>query len=224
MPRQLHAHYFFYLPELTLARVLLAEDTPDSRQRARNLLSDIEKFSRATHNILILIPVLALQAILLDKAADESASLERLEESVSLAEPGGGIRFFLDQGPSMADLLKRLQKTNVAVDYIEKILSAFRDDKQVAGPEAADHPSASPHQPIRPSIPSQPLVEPLTNRELDVLELLAKRLQNKEIAEKLFVSTETVKAHLKNIYQKLNVSKRREAVSRAMDLGIITRR
>ncbi|MGB5751002.1 MAG: response regulator transcription factor, partial [Desulfobacterales bacterium] len=111
-------------------------------------------------------------------------------------------------------------------DYIENLLAAFSDDEQVVAPESesADHPVASPYQPLRPSTPSQPLLEPLTNREIDVLVLLAQRLQNKEIADKLFVSTETVKAHLRNIYQKLNVNKRREAVSKAMDLGILTRR
>lgn len=86
--------------------------------------------------------------------------------------------------------------------------------QDVPEPQAAPTISAGP----------QPLVEPLTNRELDVLELLAQRLQNKEIAEKLFISDETVKGHLKNIYQKLNVSKRREAVEKAMEVGILTPR
>ena len=220
-PRQFHAHYFFYLPELTLAKVLMAEDTPDSRQRARNLLANLEEFSRSTCNHLFLIPVLALQAILHEKAADESAALKKLAESVSLAEPGGGLRWFLDQGLPMADLLKRLQKQNVAVDYIEKTLAAFSADEQVVVPDAADHLIASHHQHLGPYTGSQPLVEPLTNRELDVLELLAQRLQNKEIAEKLFISDETVKGHLKNIYQKLNVSKRREAVEAAKRLKLI---
>jgi LuxR family maltose regulon positive regulatory protein len=65
------------------------------------------------------------------------------------------------------------------------------------------------------------MAEPLTNRELDVLELLARRLSNKEIAEKLFISTTTVKGHLQNIYGKLDVSKRREAVEKAKNIGIL---
>jgi LuxR family maltose regulon positive regulatory protein len=84
-------------------------------------------------------------------------------------------------------------------------LAAFRDDERAVIPEAADHKS---------------LVEPLTNRELDVLELLAQRLSNKEIAAKLFISAETVKGHLQNIYQKLEVKKRREAVEKAKNIGI----
>lgn len=116
----------------------------------------------------------------------------------------------------MADLLKRLHKQNVAVEYIDRLLAAFRDDEYGVVPEASDHPSVPP-----PPVNTQPLDEPLTNRELDVLELLAQRLQNKEIAEKLCISPETVKAHLKNIFQKLMVSTRRQAITRAKALGII---
>jgi ATP/maltotriose-dependent transcriptional regulator MalT/CheY-like chemotaxis protein len=223
--RQLRAHYFFYLPEFTQAWVLVAEDTPDSRQRAQKLLLELEAFSRNTHNRSVLIPVLALQANLLDRKADESAALEKLAEAVSLAEPGGGIRFFLDQGTPMAELLKRLLKQNIAVDFIGKILAAFGDEEPEAVPDASDHEGPSPHHPpilpVTSSSRSQPLVEPLTNRELDILDLLAQRLQNKEIADKLFISTETVKSHLNNIYQKLNVSNRRDAVEKAKSLGIL---
>ena len=67
----------------------------------------------------------------------------------------------------------------------------------------------------------QPLVEPMTNRELDVIELLAQRYQNKEIADKLFITTGTVKGHLKNIFQKLNAGNRRDAVEKAKRLGIL---
>lgn len=116
----------------------------------------------------------------------------------------------------MVDLLKRLIKKNVAVEYIDRLLAAFRDDEYGVVPEASDHPSVPP-----PPVNTQPLDEPLTNRELDVLELLAQRLQNKEIAEKLCISPETVKAHLKNIFQKLMVSTRRQAITRAKALGII---
>jgi LuxR family maltose regulon positive regulatory protein len=143
----------------------------------------------------------------------------------------------------MADLLKRLHKQNIAVGYIESILAAFRDDEHRTLPDATNDKSPSPHHPIsqspsnsdfripnstfqnspspRPAI-SQPLVEPLTNRELDVLDLLAQRRSTKEIAEKLFVSTTTVNTHLRNIYGKLNVNKRREAVEKAKKIGILS--
>ena len=115
-------------------------------------------------------------------------------------------------------------ENEIADDAIKHALADFRDDERAVVPEAADYPIASVHQPLRESTLSQPLVEPLTNREIDVLELLTQRLQNKEIADKLFVSPETVKGHLKNIYQKLNAGNRREAVEKAQTLGFLSRR
>jgi LuxR family maltose regulon positive regulatory protein len=94
--------------------------------------------------------------------------------------------------------------------------AAFRDEENRSVPDATDDKSLSPRPPT-----SQLLVDPLTNRELDVLELLARRLSNKEIADKLFISAETVKGHLQNIYQKLEVKKRREAVEKAKNIGIL---
>jgi LuxR family maltose regulon positive regulatory protein len=124
----------------------------------------------------------------------------------------------------MFGLLKQLVRQNVALNYIGQILAAFGDDERAVVPEAADRPTASPRQPRRPSPPSQFLVEPLTNRELDVLDLLEQRLSNKEIASKLFISPKTVKKHLDNIYGKLNVSSRRQAVEKVVALGILPSR
>jgi ATP/maltotriose-dependent transcriptional regulator MalT/ActR/RegA family two-component response regulator len=108
-------------------------------------------------------------------------------------------------------------------DAVKHPLDAFKDSERGDESIAADLPNASAHQPTRKSTPSQPLVEPLTNRELDVLELLAQRLSNKEIAEKLFISAETVKSHLNNLYQKLTVNNRRQAIEKAQALGILKR-
>jgi LuxR family maltose regulon positive regulatory protein len=124
----------------------------------------------------------------------------------------------------MADLLKNLQKKEVAVSYVKKILAAFSDSEPIASAQtpSSDLQAESPlPSAVSPSTGAQPLVEPLTNRELDILELLAQRLQNKEIADKLFITAETVKGHLKNIYQKLGVGNRRQAVEEAKKIGIV---
>lgn len=125
-----------------------------------------------------------------------------------------------------------LAENDIIDDAKKHSPAAFRDIEDRTVPDATDDESPSPTLPRSPSLQvflsrppaSQPLVEPLTNRELDVLELLAQRLSNQEIAEKLFISTATVKGHLLNIYGKLNVRKRREAVEKAQALGILKRR
>lgn len=219
--------YCFYMPQLTLIKILMTQDTTDSLQQAADLLDQLNDFLASIHNKHFRIHVLALQALYQDTRGEKSAALEKLAKALALAEPGGFIRVFVDLGPLMADLLKRLQEQDVAVDYIEKLLATFREEELRMVPDAPDHESPSPRPPVYPSsIPAgfQLLNDPLTNREIDVLELLAQRLSNKEIAEKLFVSAETVKGHLKNMYPKLEVSNRREAVEKAMSLGILSRR
>jgi len=133
-----------------------------------------------------------------------------------VAEPGGFIRLFVDLGPRMADLLKQLIKQNVAVGYIGQILAVFRDDERGALPDECDPSTAH-----LLSSSTQPLVDPLTKRELEILDLLAQRLRNKEIAAKLFILPQTEKKHLNNIYGKLNVGNRREAVEKAKKIGIL---
>ena len=148
-------------------------------------------------------------------------ALTILERAVTLARPGGFIFPFVELGAPMADLLKRLFEQNFALDYIEKLLAAFPDTEAI--PPLPDLRSTNNERGFEYETVAQiqnSLVEPLTNRELDVLELLGKRFQNMEIADKLFVSPETVKAHLKNIYQKLRVGNRRQAVEKAKKLRI----
>ncbi len=204
--------YLFYFPHLTLVRILMAQDTPDSRQQAAELLDQLDVFLESIHNKHFRIHVLALQAIHHDTLGERTTALDKLTTALILAEPGGYIRLFVDLGPKMYGLLKQLARQNVAINYIGQILAAFRDDEQTIIQGAASKPIMS---------VQQPLAEPLTNRELDVLELLAQRLSNKEIALKLFISAETVKGHLQNLYGKLKVNKRSEAVEKAKNIGIL---
>lgn len=224
-PEPFRSMAWFHVPQLSLANILLAEKTRESLRRASDLLDRLHAFVVSIHNTRFRIDVLALQALLLDIQGDDQAALKKLAGALKLAEPGGFIRNFSDMGPHMADLLERLEKKNIAGNYVRRILAAFKKVEQ--GTETEQPlPSKSPDSPE--SVPSvsrstkpQPLVEPLTNRELDILELIGKRLQNKEIADKLFISTETVKTHLKNIYQKLQAGNRRQAVEKAKKLEII---
>jgi LuxR family maltose regulon positive regulatory protein len=208
--------FAFYMPQLTLVKILLAQDTTDSRRQAADLLDQLHDFLASIHYKKSLIEVLALQALLHDTLGDEPVAHEKIAKALALAEPSGFIRLFVDLGPQMADLLKRLHKQNVAVDYIEKLLAAFRDDEKVLVQDVSESQAS-----LTLAASPQFSEDRLTNREIDVLQLLAQRFSNKEIADKLFISTRTVKAHLQNIYGKLNVKRRREAVEKAKKIGIL---
>lgn len=195
----------FYMPELTIPKVLLAVGTPGGRTMAAECLQRIHEHAESTHNVRVLIEVLALEALLHAANNDEKAALETLEKSLALARPGGYIRIYVDLGPDMADLLRRMQNREPFVEYIASILQAFGD--------ASDH-AAEPEG-------RKQLAEPLTNREAEILELLAKRYSNKEIAAELVISPATVKGHTINLYQKLSVHNRRDAVWAARALGLI---
>jgi LuxR family maltose regulon positive regulatory protein len=228
------AELFLWLeaPSITQARVLIAAGSEQSFLSATKLLQSIRDLCEACRFTCQIIEFAVLQSLALERQGHTEEALEALKEALALAEPGGWIRPFVEAGPPMADLLKRLQSENVSADYIERILKAFPADESEYRPDASDSESLSsdhavsesPSPPISPSPrhpTPQPLVEPLTNRELEILQLLEKRWQNKEIAEKLFIAAETVKSHLNNIYQKLGVSNRRQAVEKARDLGIL---
>jgi LuxR family maltose regulon positive regulatory protein len=150
------------------------------------------------------IEILVLQALALQAGGDGAAASLPLERALALAEPEGYVRTFVDEGAPMAALLQAGVKRGVAPSYARALLAAFR-------PGGARTPS------------DRALIEPLSERELDVLRLLGTDLDGPEIARELVVSLHTVRSHTKSIYAKLGVNNRRAAVSRAEELDLLAR-
>jgi LuxR family maltose regulon positive regulatory protein len=204
---------YWYAPQMTLPKVLLAQATPDSLDQAAEVLARLLAFVTSIHNTRFHIEVLALQALLDHALGNEPRALAAVEQAVALAQPGGFVRLFVDLGPAMGDLLGKLAPRGAGSKYVQELLRAF----------PATHPGTQP-RPAQPPTDHGDLIEPLTRRELDVLILLAERLTAGEIAQKLVVSEQTVKRHRANIYQKLGVHSRRQAVDTAVGLEIFTAR
>jgi LuxR family maltose regulon positive regulatory protein len=124
------------------------------------------------------------------------------------------VRTFVDEGPAMASLLYEAAVRGIAPEYAHRLLAAFGDAPKHEGQSMMDQTSASV---IRPS----PVVEPLSEREVEVLALIAQGLSNREIADRLILAPSTVKVHTRNIYGKLDVHSRIQAVTRARELGML---
>jgi LuxR family maltose regulon positive regulatory protein len=156
--------------------------------------------------------VIVLQAITHYIHGDKDIAVQLLGEALVLAERGGMIRIFVDEGPSFAKLMSETAAEGIRSDYLIKILAAFETEKQ----KRSDEDSI----PTAPVSDVQPLIEPLTPREREVLQLIAAGYSNPEIADQLVIAVTTVKTHVKNIYGKLQVSNRFQAVARAKELDI----
>ena len=216
-PPPLAPAYRFFTPPLTLPKVLLARRTAKSLGEADTLLCRMHDYYASIHSTRVLIDVLVLQARVHAARGDASQALEKLAEALALAEPGGFIRPFLDQGPEVADLLDRLVKQNPALPYARQILAAFGSGKA----ESFSRRSDDDRDRSQSSFQGDPLIELLTNREIEVLRMLAKGVSNQEIANSLFISPETVKRHLSNTYSKLAVKNRNQAVMVSKSIGIL---
>ena len=195
---------FMYQERLALPQVWLAEETPDSLRKAEVELARVFDFVSQHHNLPVQVKVLALQSLLYHAQNNPRISEEVLAQAIRLAQFGSFIRPFVDLGPKMAALLKHLYMQGHSSAFLQQILDAF--------------PAARP----TPNVALPPvLIESLTERETEVLGLLAQRLSNKEIAQIMVISPETVKRHTVNIYQKLQVKSRRQAVAKAYSLGLL---
>jgi LuxR family transcriptional regulator, maltose regulon positive regulatory protein len=193
---------------VTLARLLLArhqvarnsEALDEATGLLHRLLAAAEEGTRAG----TVVEVLVLLALARQAQGDMPAALAALRRAMTLGQPEGYVRVFADEGPPMARLLKRLGKeAPVIAEYARRL---------VAATVRTDHPVP---------VAQTGLIEPLSDRELDVLRLLATDLGGPDIARRLHVSLNTMRTHSRNIFRKLQVNDRRAAVRQAVELDLL---
>jgi LuxR family maltose regulon positive regulatory protein len=173
-----------------------------------------------------LINLMPIQALALKALGKEEDALTILGHCLTLAKPEGYVRAFVEKGLPMVELLKVAMGKGIETEYIKSLLPAFhtpsesRDSKLPLWREPI--PPKSPGHGKRESrLPAKELAEPISERELEILRLLESSMNTPEIAQELYISVGTVRTHIKNIYRKLDVNRRMEAVQRARELGLI---
>jgi LuxR family maltose regulon positive regulatory protein len=206
-------HYDLSAVYLTYARVLLAQDR---YQEGAEALQRLETWARASGWERVLLSVAILRAIAAQKSGDETSALDCLAQAVHLAAEEDYRRAFLDEDPVIFELLPGLRVRlggTIAPAFVDSLLKDLADERRRTEEGVVGPPSSVVRQ--------QSLIEPLSERELDVLRLLAEGLTTPNIAERLYISAGTAKWHTINIYRKLDVHSRVQAVARAHELGLI---
>lgn len=198
---------------VTLARLHMARDGLGT---ALELLERLRALAEAAGRMGGLIEILVCQAMAQQKQGRQTEAVVSLKRALTLGEPEGFVRTFADEGASMARLLARVMKeqgartpyTSYAVlaDYVGRLMAALEPDLYTNSEKTGA---------------PQPLLDPLSDRELEVLKLLAAGMSNREIGERLFVAVNTIKTHIRNIYSKLYVRNRTQAMIRAQELNLL---
>jgi LuxR family maltose regulon positive regulatory protein len=207
--------YLREFEQITFARILLSQYQSDHStsvlQDAMGLLERLLRAADEGGRMGSVIEILVLQALAHQMQEDIPAALSSLERALKLAEPEGYMQIFLAEGSSMAELIREVAAIGILPNYTRKLLSAFEAEGK--GMDEETPPSASPA--------SSSMIEPLSQRELDILRLFKTELSGPEIAQELVIALSTVRTHTKSIYNKLNVNSRRGAIKRAIELGLI---
>ena len=213
---------------VALARILIAQERLDgAASLLQRLLEAVEPRGHTAREI----EILNLRALVYQASRDSALAVATLERALTLAEPGGMVRTFVDEGPPMERLLRSAAARETMPGYVAKLLAAFvhpaKDEKPALSQSKGrrtkeDAPSSIVDPSSRTSSRDEALVEPLSAREIEVLQLIAEGLTNPEVAARLYLSLNTVKAHTRNIYGKLGVHNRTGAVARARSLGLLT--
>jgi LuxR family transcriptional regulator, maltose regulon positive regulatory protein len=197
-------------PQVTRVRVLVSRGGEIDLRLAIQILDVLDEIAVRTHSTRYRIEILALRALALDAQGETGKADAVLKQAVDLARPGGFVRVFADLGQSMQAMLSRLVDQGYLAETTHHILAAFPKDVQILAESASGS-----------SLGLSSLVEPLTPRELEVLKSLRGPSSIKEIASQFNISYETVRRHTANIYGKLGVNGRWNAVARAEELGIL---
>jgi LuxR family maltose regulon positive regulatory protein len=190
-------------------RVLLALGRT---REAQTLLARLERAAREDERHRHLVTIHVQQALAEQELGSEAKALEYLERALRLAAPEDYVRAFLDEDPVVVQLLPHARRT--APGFVDELLAAFGVS------EYGSMEGAFPYTPT-PTLVAQPLVDPLSDRELEVLHLMAADLSAPEIAQDLVIAVSTVRSHIKHIYDKLDVHSRYEAIERARELDLV---
>jgi len=200
---------WYHIPHIYKLKILMDIGGPETSPVVDQLLDELLELAERTHNNFTLLRVLSMRAVWLARQGDRAAAQQTLVRALRLGRLGGFIHSFVIRGPEMLKLLQvvalQLKNEPDLGEYIDAIIAAFS-------------------MPINPK-PAPPNLKEiktlLTERELEVLELLAKRLSINEISARLFISPSTVQQHTHHIYRKLNAANKRQAVARAIELSIL---
>jgi LuxR family transcriptional regulator, maltose regulon positive regulatory protein len=214
-----------YVQQLTLVRLRLAQSLHDRDgwflDEAGSLLAQVMSAVETLGWVRYLIEALMLQALVCQRQANPTGALTQLQHALTLAEPEGYVRMFVDEGAPMAALIAQSAERRAQNDpirtYAERLLSAYPSEQRGETAGAADASLV-----LRSALErSNALSEPLSDRELEVLRLIADGHSNQAIADQLIIATSTVKKHINNIYGKLDVQSRTQALACARQLKLL---